>query len=153
VREVLSQLRAHSIPVSAFWLQDWVGQRRTSIGWQLWWNWQLDRAHYPDWENLAQEIKGGGAHLLAYVNPFLAQVGQRAEKVWKFHGIDPHPNLSCIAVILTVVSHALKVRARCEYQKWCSKLLVLESVLAWFTLLIWVPTAPVPIIQNTVHEL
>lgn len=59
------------------WLQDWVGQRRTSIGWQLWWNWQLDGEHYPDWEALVDEIRAGGARVMGYVNPFLAKVSRR----------------------------------------------------------------------------
>ena len=58
-------------PVSAFWLQDWVGKRKTSIGSQLWWNWQLDRAHYPDFEGLVEELRADGVRVLTYVNPML----------------------------------------------------------------------------------
>ena len=31
-------------------------QRRTIIGQQLWWNWELDRDRYPGWEELVQRI-------------------------------------------------------------------------------------------------
>src|SRR5918998_972676 len=47
VREILERLEALDAPVAAVWLQDWVGQRKTSFGTQLWWNWELDRNHYP----------------------------------------------------------------------------------------------------------
>ncbi len=50
VRNVVQQLKEQDTPVAAVWLQDWVGQRTTSFGKQLWWNWILDREHYPEWE-------------------------------------------------------------------------------------------------------
>ncbi len=45
-----SAIKGTRHPVAAVWLQDWVGQRTTSFGKQLWWNWILDREHYPEWE-------------------------------------------------------------------------------------------------------
>ena len=61
--------------IAGYWLQDWVGQRKTSIGWQLWWNWELDRTHYPTWEDDRKSLETQGIKLLA--NPFLADVSTK----------------------------------------------------------------------------
>ena len=57
VREILDKLEALDAPVTAVWLQDWVGQRETSFGTQLWWNWELDRDHYPGWNSLRESLE------------------------------------------------------------------------------------------------
>lgn len=77
VREVVAKLRAADVPLAGVWLQDWVGQRTTSFGKQLWWNWELDRDHYPDWDVLRQELEADGIHVLTYVNPFLTQTDDK----------------------------------------------------------------------------
>ena len=78
VREVHQRLRDKGVPVAAFWLQDWVGQRTTSFGKQLWWNWELDTGHYPEWPALVQSLEAEGIRVMTYVNPFLADVeGQK----------------------------------------------------------------------------
>lgn len=74
VRKTLEDLKRHNTPVSAFWLQDWVGQRKTSFGKQLWWNWELDRDRYPQWEALVAELKQYGARVMTYINPFLVDM-------------------------------------------------------------------------------
>ncbi|RPI97999.1 MAG: alpha-glucosidase, partial [Chloroflexi bacterium] len=74
VREVYAQLKSRGTPVSAFWLQDWVGQRSTSFGKQLWWNWELDRERYPDWDALRAELAADDVRLMVYVSPFIADV-------------------------------------------------------------------------------
>ena len=74
VRQVYAQLKAHEVPVAAFWLQDWVGQRSTSFGSQLWWNWALDRARYPDWEGLVADLAADGVKILTYINPFVVDL-------------------------------------------------------------------------------
>ncbi len=71
VREAHRILRAAGVPVAAFWLQDWVGRRQTSFGSQLWWNWELDRDHYPGWEELVADLRRDGVRVLTYVNVFL----------------------------------------------------------------------------------
>lgn len=80
VREVLARLEAHDVPVSAFWLQDWVGQRRTSFGKQLWWSWQLDAERYPGWDDLVADLRQRGIRVLTYVNPFLVPVDDEARR-------------------------------------------------------------------------
>ena len=77
VRTILHKLKKMKAPVAAFWLQDWVGQRKTSFGKQLWWNWELDRKHYPEWEALVGSFRKIGARVLLYINPFLADVKEK----------------------------------------------------------------------------
>jgi alpha-glucosidase len=72
VLEISERLEALNTPVAAFWLQDWVGQRETSFGTQLWWNWELDEDHYPDWNSLRERLEKRGVRLMTYVSPFLA---------------------------------------------------------------------------------
>ncbi|GAA1854064.1 alpha-glucosidase [Pseudonocardia ailaonensis] len=61
------------IPLSAFWIQDWVGVRTTPVGQQLWWDWKLDPQQYPDWSGLVAALQARrGARVMIYINPFLA---------------------------------------------------------------------------------
>ncbi|MFZ9886287.1 MAG: alpha-glucosidase [Myxococcota bacterium] len=71
VEAALSRLAAHGVPVAAVWIQDWVGCRRTSIGKQLWWNWEPDDEAYPNWPAFVQGLRQRGIEVLGYVNPFL----------------------------------------------------------------------------------
>ncbi|MCX8072461.1 MAG: alpha-glucosidase [Candidatus Binatia bacterium] len=77
VRQVWEQLKERHTPVAAFWLQDWVGQRTTAFGKQLWWNWELDRDRYPEWEALVADLSGDGIRMLTYLNPFLVDVAEK----------------------------------------------------------------------------
>ncbi len=74
VRDVYAKLKALGTPLSAFWLQDWVGQRSTSFGKQLWWNWQLDDSRYPGWDQLRADLAQDNVRLLVYASPFLADL-------------------------------------------------------------------------------
>jgi alpha-glucosidase len=71
VLEISDRLEALDAPVAAFWLQDWVGQRQTSFGTQLWWNWELDHDHYPDWNALRESLQTKDVRVMTYINPFL----------------------------------------------------------------------------------
>jgi sulfoquinovosidase len=77
VLEISKRLKALDTPVAAFWLQDWVGQRQTCFGTQLWWNWELDEDHYPDWSTLKDRLAEEDARLMTYVNPFLADAAKK----------------------------------------------------------------------------
>jgi len=77
VQRVLSQLKEHKTPIAAFWLQDWVGQRKTTFGKQLWWNWQLDEQHYPGWAELGRSLDAQGIRIMLYINPFLADIAEK----------------------------------------------------------------------------
>ncbi|KAJ3693758.1 hypothetical protein LUZ60_009238 [Juncus effusus] len=71
VRTVWEQLKDFDVPISAFWLQDWVGQRKTIIGSQLWWNWEIDHSHYNGWKDLIHDLKSHDISMMAYCNPCL----------------------------------------------------------------------------------
>lgn len=71
VYDVWKKLDEANTPIAAFWLQDWVGQRKTSFGKQLWWNWELDRDHYPNWDSLRLDLLADSIQVMGYINPFL----------------------------------------------------------------------------------
>ncbi len=67
----LDKLLAYHVPITGLWIQDWVGQRKTSFGEQLWWNWVLNQNQYPDFKQFERNVKAHGIKLLGYINPFL----------------------------------------------------------------------------------
>ncbi len=75
VRQVWAQLQQRDTPIAAFWLQDWVGQRTTSFGKQLWWNWELDTDRYPGWDALVSDLAADDASVMVYTSPYLANIG------------------------------------------------------------------------------
>ena len=77
VRDVYAKLKALDTPVAAYWLQDWEGQRKTSFGKQLWWNWELDEDRYPGWGQLRADFARDGVEVMTYINPFLADVSEK----------------------------------------------------------------------------
>ena len=81
VRSALSSAKENQIPVAAFWLQDWVGKRKTSFGSQLWWNWGLDHDHYPQWSSLINDLAAEDIQVMTYINPFLVDLEER--KNWQ----------------------------------------------------------------------
>jgi alpha-glucosidase (family GH31 glycosyl hydrolase) len=62
VLQVWQQLRQANVPVAAFWLQDWVGQRTTSY-------WELDRDRYPDWQRLVADLRASDIRVMTYEFP------------------------------------------------------------------------------------
>lgn len=74
VEAIWQELKRRGTPISAFWLQDWVGRRRTVIGSQLWWNWERDSQRYPDWDHWRSELAQHDIRLLGYLNPYLVDV-------------------------------------------------------------------------------
>ncbi|MCB0035757.1 MAG: alpha-glucosidase [Anaerolineales bacterium] len=77
VRQVWAQLAEQNTPLAAFWLQDWVGQRTTSFGKQLWWNWELDPARYPNWDALVSDLAAEDVRIMTYINPFFADAAEK----------------------------------------------------------------------------
>ncbi len=75
--EIYGKLKELGTPVSALWLQDWAGQRTTAFGEQLWWNWELDEARYPEWRGLHGRLEEDGVRLMTYINPFVVDVSER----------------------------------------------------------------------------
>lgn len=74
---VVADLQRHGAPVAAVWLQDWVGNRKVGFGTRLWWDWQLDRERYPDWDAMRERLARTGVVPMIYVNPFLADMTNR----------------------------------------------------------------------------
>jgi alpha-glucosidase (family GH31 glycosyl hydrolase) len=72
VLDAYDELEALGTPVAAVWLQDWVGQRETNFGIQLWWNWELDEDHYPGWDQLREQLERDDVRLMTYIGPWLA---------------------------------------------------------------------------------
>ena len=79
VKEIWARCHQAGVLISALWLQDWVGKRETSVGEQLWWDWQLDERHYPEWEVLLDELKTHDVRVLGYINPFLVDISERED--------------------------------------------------------------------------
>lgn len=79
VRDVWGQLKEYDTPISAFWLQDWVGKRSTlgGAGSQLWWNWELDEDRYPNWDRLLTDFSTENIRTLGYINPFLVDASEK----------------------------------------------------------------------------
>ncbi len=77
VRDVYDGLDALGTPVAALWLQDWVGQRQTSFGTQLWWNWELDEDHYRGWDQLRDQLERDDVRLMTYVGPWLVDAAKK----------------------------------------------------------------------------
>lgn len=72
VAQKLKDALAAGIPVSAIWCQDWQGIRMTPYGKQLFWNWDYDRALYPDLPGFIDKLHAKGIRFLGYNNPFLS---------------------------------------------------------------------------------
>jgi alpha-glucosidase len=75
--DIWEQLRSKGTPLSAFWIQDWVGQRVSIVGKQLWWNWELEKPRYPGYEQMLDSLNAAGIELMGYINPFLVNVYQQ----------------------------------------------------------------------------
>jgi alpha-glucosidase len=75
VEQVLNAALNAGNPVTAIWIQDWVGRRLTSFGSQLWWRWLPDEKAYPNFRAWTAELRKRGIRVLGYINPFLADEG------------------------------------------------------------------------------
>lgn len=80
VRRIWDELKAYKVPISAFWLQDWVGQRKTLIGSQLWWNWEVDTTRYKEWRQLVQDLGAQHIKVMTYCNPCLAPTDEKPNR-------------------------------------------------------------------------
>lgn len=70
LREV-DRLTAAGARLSGVWLEDWTGRRTTSFGTRAWWDWRLDPAWFPHWQQLVAGLHARGIRVLTYVNPML----------------------------------------------------------------------------------
>jgi sulfoquinovosidase len=72
--EALALLRAHEIPASALWSEDWVGIIPALGGENLSYDWAEDPELYPDLAATARAIHAEGLRYLTYFNPFLPEI-------------------------------------------------------------------------------
>jgi len=77
VRKKVKAMREAGVPVVGVWLQDWVGKRHVGGLSRLWWNWEVDRGSYADWEDLVLELYQDGIYTLGYINPHFADVEKK----------------------------------------------------------------------------
>ncbi len=75
VLQKIGTLETAGAQISAVWIQDWVGRRKTPFGSQLWWYWQADTLRYPDLRGFIAKLNARGINVLGYVNPFLVEKG------------------------------------------------------------------------------
>ncbi|KAA8517967.1 hypothetical protein F0562_015441 [Nyssa sinensis] len=80
VRDIWDKLQTYDVPISAFWLQDWVGQRQTVIGSQLWWNWEVDTERYWGWQQLIKDLSAQHIKMMTYCNPCLAPMDEKPNR-------------------------------------------------------------------------
>lgn len=73
VRTVRDELRANHVPATVVWSEDWKGASDTPTGYRLGEEWFVDRALYPDVEDVARELDEAGLRWLAYFAPFVAE--------------------------------------------------------------------------------
>ncbi len=71
----VTALQNEGASLSAVWLQDWEGQRRGPTGGsRLWWNWELDKNHYPNWGGMVKTLEADDVRVLGYINPYLIDI-------------------------------------------------------------------------------
>ncbi|NBK25516.1 MAG: alpha-glucosidase, partial [Spirochaetia bacterium] len=69
--EKLQRVQASSLKVAALWLQDWEGEKYTSFGKRLRWNWQWDQQLYPGLDREIVRLREEGVRVLGYINPYV----------------------------------------------------------------------------------
>ncbi|TGL64077.1 alpha-glucosidase [Leptospira sarikeiensis] len=83
VLERIEEAKKAGNPITVLWIQDWVGQRKTVFGSQLWWKWLPDENRYPDFKNFVKELNKQNVQVLGYINPMLATEGPMFEDAVK----------------------------------------------------------------------
>lgn len=73
VRKLVKDAKDYGNPVSAIWIQDWVGKKPTSIGSRLRWEWKPDTTTYPNFKQFCSEMNAQGVKVMGYINPFLLE--------------------------------------------------------------------------------
>ena len=67
-RGKLRSAQAAGVPVAGIWAQDWEGERHTSFGKRLRWNWQWDPRLYPNLDVFIRDLMQEGIRFLGYIN-------------------------------------------------------------------------------------
>ena len=80
VEEIVNRALQQNNPVSAVWIQDWVGRRKTRFGSQLWWTWTSDTLAYPNFPEFCKRMLRQNIRVLGYINSFMANDGNLFEE-------------------------------------------------------------------------
>lgn len=82
--QIIEELQKYEHPISALWIQDWVGKRKTFFGSRLFWNWLPNEKYYPEFKKYCDSLNQNfGIKVLGYINPFLATHGSLAKEALK----------------------------------------------------------------------
>lgn len=73
VKQLVKDAKSYGNPVSAIWIQDWVGKKKTNIGSRLRWEWKPDTITYPDFKQFCADMDAQNVKVLGYINPFLLE--------------------------------------------------------------------------------
>ena len=81
---ILLQLQNYEHPISALWIQDWVGKRKTLFGTRLQWDWIPNQKEYPNFKNYCDSLNQNfNIRVLGYINPFLSTKSSLAKEAIK----------------------------------------------------------------------
>ncbi len=69
---LFDKLTSAKVPVSALWVTDWTGPSPVDDERQVLLNWQLDRRHYPGWDEFVEKLAQNGARVCLCISPLLA---------------------------------------------------------------------------------
>jgi sulfoquinovosidase len=83
IEEIIRKTLDYGTPVSAIWIQDWVGKRQTAIGSRLQWDWQANETVYPDFKNWCDSLNKINIKVLGYINPYMVEGGATADYALK----------------------------------------------------------------------
>ncbi|WP_204166802.1 alpha-glucosidase [Bacillus sp. CGMCC 1.16541] len=75
VEQKLEKALSKGVKVGGVWCQDWQGERITSFGKRLMWNWKWNPQLYPNLDEKIKEWKNNGIRFLGYINPYVAVEG------------------------------------------------------------------------------
>ena len=76
MRIAYEQLMKSNVSIAGIWTQDWSGSRFDGSAVRLWWNWQVDRKLYPDWNEFTEELRRKNIRRMTYINPMLHNVSE-----------------------------------------------------------------------------
>ena len=97
VKQLVKDANAYGNPISAIWIQDWVGKKQTNIGSRLRWEWKPDETTYPDFKQFCAEMNAQDIKVMGYINPFLLEqtdmTNEALEKGYIVHKLDGRPYL------------------------------------------------------------
>ena len=97
VRKLVKDAKDYGNPVTAIWIQDWVGKKATSIGSRLRWEWKPDTLTYPNFKQFCAEMNAQDVKVMGYINPFLLEgtemTNEALEKHYIVHRLDGTPYL------------------------------------------------------------